>query len=321
MGWTTGARSKAPGNRANKPAVELSFNPYLAFAWSVLAGFIMAMGGGGGGILAGIGHISVLGIGDPNMIKAVNQILEFVSRIFSVPIYHRQKRIVWPLAISFGIGAPFGAVAGSWFSKHYLSDMASYRPVFGILVALVAARVLYEAWSKSAGRNERAKKAYDASEKARLAHNSKDKIAGTGEPPRTLSIAVNKIRILFGGHEFDFNPLVVAAGAFGVSFLGAMVGVGGGFLVTPFMATVLLFPMYLVVGTGLVALMVPLLASVAAYVAMQVHLDLWLVGIEAAGIMVGSIAGPLLNRYVNERLLKLYVAVVLFAIGIFYLLP
>lgn len=301
--------------------MEFSFNPYLAFAWSVLAGFIMAMGGGGGGILAGIGHISVLGIGDPNMIKAVNQILEFVSRIFSVPIYHRQKRIVWPLAIAFGIGAPFGAVAGSWFSKHYLSDMSSYRPVFGVLVALVAARVLYEAWSKSANRSERAKKAYDASEQARLAHNSKNKTDAAGEPPRTLSVAVDKIRILFGGHEFDFNPIGVAVGAFGVSFLGAMVGVGGGFLVTPFMTTILMFPMYLVVGTGLVALMVPLVASVAAYVAMQVHLDLWLVGIEASGIMVGSIAGPLLNRYINERLLKLYVAIVLFAIGLYYLIP
>ncbi len=104
--------------------MEFTFNPYAAFAWCVLAGFMMSMGAGGGGILAGIGHISILGIGDPNMIKAVNQILEFSSRIVSVPLYHRQKRLVWSLAAAFGIGAPIGAVAGSWLSKNYLSDMS-----------------------------------------------------------------------------------------------------------------------------------------------------------------------------------------------------
>ena len=298
---------------------DLAFNPYLAFGWSVIAGFVMAMGGGGGGILAGIGHISILGIGDPNMIKAVNQILEFISRIFSVPIYQRQKRIVWPLALAFGIGAPFGAVAGSWFSKHYLADMALYRPVFGGLVALVAAWVLYEAWTGSPSRA--ARKAEAASERVRKAQIAIDSDSAlAGHAPRTVSVAWNKVRIALAGDEFDFKPLGVAAGAFGISFLGASVGVGGGFLVTPFMALVLLFPMHLVVGTALVALMIPLLVSVLAYIAMHVRIDWWLVGIEGSGIVIGSLLGPMLNRYMNERLLKLYVAIVLFAVGLYYLI-
>ena len=298
---------------------DLAFNPYLAFGWSVIAGFVMAMGGGGGGILAGIGHISILGIGDPNMIKAVNQILEFISRIFSVPIYQRQQRIVWPLALAFGIGAPFGAVAGSWFSKHYLADMALYRPVFGGLVALVAAWVLYEAWTGSPSRA--ARKAEAASERVRKAQIAIDSdSAPASHAPRTVSIAWNRVRIALAGDEFDFKPLGVAAGAFGISFLGASVGVGGGFLVTPFMALVLLFPMHLVVGTALVALMIPLMVSVLAYIAMHVRIDWWLVGIEGSGIVIGSLLGPMLNRYMNERLLKLYVAIVLFAVGLYYLI-
>ncbi len=82
--------------------LELGFNPFLAFGWCVLCGFLMSMGAGGGGILAGVGHISILGIGDPNMIKVVNQILEFSSRLVSVPLYHRQQRLVWSLALTFG---------------------------------------------------------------------------------------------------------------------------------------------------------------------------------------------------------------------------
>ena len=304
---------------------DLAFNPYLAFGWSVLAGFVMAMGGGGGGILAGIGHISILGIGDPNMIKAVNQILEFISRIFAVPIYHRQKRLVWPLALSFGFGAPFGAIAGSWFSKTYLSDMTIYRPVFGCLVALVATRVLYEVWAKSSVIGGTAKRAEMASERARQADISRTSIDKKNKPhivgivPKTVSITWKKISVAFSGEEFDFNPLGVAMSAFVISFIGASIGVGGGFLVPPFMATILLFPMYLVVGTALFALMIPLLASVLAYIAMHVQMDWLLVAIEGVGITIGSVLGPVLNRYMNERLLKLYVAIVLFAIGIYYL--
>ena len=300
--------------------LDLAFNPYLAFSWSILAGFIMAMGGGGGGILAGIGHISILGIGDPNMIKAVNQLLELISRFFSVPIYHRQKRIVWPLAVAFGIGAPFGAVAGSWFSKSYLHDMTLYRPVFGILVVLVATRVLYEILLKAPSRSTKAGKAQLASDKARQAHIKHLNGKTVATKPKTVSLGWQKIRIFFSDEEFDFNPVIVATSAFGISFLGASIGVGGGFLVTPFMASFLLFPMYLVAGTGLVALMVPLTASVIAYITMNVQMDWVLVGIEGAGIIIGSSIAPILNRYVNEKTLKLYVSIILFGIGFYYLL-
>lgn len=277
--------------------MDAGANLTLAFAWCVLAGFFMSAGAGGGGILAGIGHISILGVGDPNMIKVANQILEFASRLVSVPLYHRQKRLVWSLALSFGIGAPIGAIAGSWFSKTYLSDMATYRPVFGLLVALVATRVLYEGWFKPPRRQP----------------------APDGSHPRTVAFGWRNARVRFGGHDIRFNPLAAALGGFGISFVGSMIGVGGGFLVTPFLASVLAFPMYLVVGTGLVALMIPLTVSVLTYLALQVNMDWTLIAVEVPGIFAGSLLGPVLNRYLNEKALKTFVAVVLLAIGLYYL--
>jgi hypothetical protein len=277
--------------------MEAEFNPYLAFGWCVLAGFFMSMGAGGGGVLAGIGHISILGIADANMIKVVNQILEFASRIVSVPLYQRQQRLVWSLALAFGGGASAGAVAGSWISKAFLSDMAAYRPVFGVLVTLVAARTLYEGWFMSARRG-----------------------SGSGlGPPRTVRFGWTHASVRFGDGRFNFNPLRAAAGGFAISFVGSMLGVGGGFLVTPFMASVLLFPMYLVVGTSLVALMMPLTVSVSTYIALGVTVDWALVAVEVPGIFVGSFLGPVLNRYLDERALRTFVAAVLLALGLYYL--
>lgn len=296
----------------------LGFDPYVAFGWSIVAGFMMSMGAGGGGILAGIGHISFLGIGDPNMIKVVNQILEFSSRIVSVPLYHRQKRLTWSLAIAFGIGAPFGAVAGSWFSKWYLSDMTQYRTAFGILIVLVAGRVLYEGWGKAALQHVGLRKAKEASERA--SRGARASVTGlkVEDGPHSSMVAWNKVRVRFGGENFDFNPIAAAAGGFIISFLGSAFGVGGGFLVTPFMASVLFFPMYLVVGTSLVALIVPLAVSVITYLVLMVPVNWWLVGVEVPGVLLGSFLGPWLNRFMNEKALKTFVAVVLLCIGIYY---
>lgn len=268
-------------------------NLALAFGWCVFAGFMMSMGAGGGGILAGVGHMSILGIVDPNTIKVLNQMLEFASRLVSVPLYHRQHRLVWSLALTFGIGAPLGAVAGSWFSKHYLSDMALYRAVFGLLIVLVAARTLWEGW-----RNRPRTHAVDR--------------------PRTVAYGWRAFRVRFGGADFDFSPWSAALGGFCISFVGSLLGVGGGFLVTPFMASVLLFPMYLVVGTSLVALMIPLTVSVLTYLALEVAVDWKLVAVEVPGVLVGAFIGPALNRYLNEKALKIFVALVLLAIGVYY---
>ena len=298
--------------------MHLSFDPYLAFSWSVFAGFIMSMGAGGGGILAGIGHISILGIADANMIKVVNQILEFSSRMVSVPLYHRQKRLVWSVALSFGIGAPIGAVAGSWFSKTFLSDMALYRPAFGVLIVVVAVRVLYEGWGKKALNHAGLRKARETSERVSRSARASRTGPNGDDAPRSIFFTLRKIQVRFGGERFDYNPLSAALGGFTISFIGSSVGVGGGFLVTPFMASILLFPMYLVVGTSLVALMIPLTVSVLTYMALRVTVDWWLVAVEVPGILVGSFLGPVLNRYMNEKTLKTFVAVVLLGIGLYY---
>jgi uncharacterized membrane protein YfcA len=279
--------------------MEIQFNPLVALGWSVLAGFFMAMGAGGGGILAGIGHFSILGIGDANAIKVANQVLELASRGVSVPLYQRQGRMVWALALAYGSGAPVGAVLGSWVSKAYLSDLAAYRAVFGILLIAVAARLLYEAWGCAACRRGALKNA---------------------RRPRLIRASLRNIRVGFAGEEFRFSPAAAALGGCAISFVGAMLGVGGGFLVTPFMASVLMFPMFLVVGTSLVAIMLPLLVSIATYLVLETQVNWMLIAVEVPGVAIGSLLAPAINRHLNENALRTFVAIVLLGVGAYYLL-
>jgi len=299
--------------------VETALHHLLAFAWCVLAGFLLSMGGGGGGILVGVGHISILGVTDANMIKVVNQILELSSRIISVPLYQRQRRLVWSVALIYGVGAPLGAICGSWLSESHLANMSSYRTWFGVLVTFVAARVLYEGWAKPALQRVAHRRAREASDRvSKQARKGGFGSLGADDAPRTVKASWTKFRFRFGGDNFDFNPWTAAAGGFFISLICSLFGVGGGFLVTPFMASVLLFPMYLVVGTSLVALMLPLAMSVITYLTLRVHVDWALVAAEVPGIVVGSFLGPALNQYFNEKALKTLVAVILFGTGIYY---
>jgi uncharacterized protein len=290
----------------------------LAFAWCLLAGLLMSLGAGGGGILVGIGQMSLLGVGDPNVVKLVNQLLELVSRVISVPMYQRQRRLVWSLAVAYGIGAPAGAALGAWLSKSYLSNMAVYRPAFGILTACVACRVLYEGWGKSALAHAGRRRAREASQRALEQRMRAPPDLRRDTEVHTTELSWRRVSVRFGGEDFDFKPISAAAGGFFIALFGSALGVGGGFLVTPFMASFLLFPMYLVAGTGLVALVLPLLVSIASYMTMRVSVDWPQLAIEIPAVVLGSFVGPHLSRRLDERTLKTFVALVLLLIGLFY---
>jgi uncharacterized membrane protein YfcA len=65
--------------------------------------------------------------------------------------------------------------------------------------------------------------------------------------------------------------------------------------------------------------MIPLTVSVLTYLALEVGVDWKLVAVEVPGILAGSFLGPVLNRYMNEKALKTFVALTLLAIGIYYI--
>jgi uncharacterized membrane protein YfcA len=290
------------------------------FGWCIVAGFLMSMGGGGGGIVVGVGHMSILGLTDANMIKVLNQILELSSRIVSVPLYYRQRRIAWSVALAYGIGAPIGAIFGSWLSKSYLSNIAAYRPAFGLLVTLVAGRVLYEGWARALLQHAGHRRAREAAERI----GNRVRAGGfaslrRGDAPRTVQWGWRRIRIGFGGETFHFNPWLAAAGGFWIASISSVFGVGGGFFATPFMASALLLPMYIVVGTSIAAVMLPLVVSVIAYLQLGVHVNWVLLAAEFPGVIIGALLGPALNRYFNEKALRTFVGIVLLGTGLYYI--
>lgn len=287
----------------------------VPFVWAMFVGVVFSTIGAAGGILAGVGHISVIGMQNANDIKPMNQMLTLVSPFFSVPTYLRQRRLVIQLGILLGIGSIAGSLLGSWFSANVLSSLESYKPVFGAITLFVAFRALYE----TTARYRRHKQALSAAsarfEQAARSASGEERRHGV----RTVEMKPGRFTISFFGEEFGFNPLWPILAGVVIFFISAMLGVGGGFLLVPFMASILGMPMFIVAGTSLFAIIIGSFISIGNYLNMGSQLDVPLLTIEILGIIIGSMMGPIVSKYFKEKWLRLVLGVILLYVGIGYL--
>ena len=104
----------------------------------------------------------------------------------------------------------------------------------------------------------------------------------------------------------------------GIAVLSSAFGVGGGFLLVPFMSIVMRLPMVVIAGTSALAIAIHLLTSITNYVRLGVDLDFPMLGILAAGVMAGSAVGPAVSKYIPENGLRGFLCVVLVLIGLRY---
>lgn len=291
----------------------LADTPWLPLAWGLLVGLVFSLVGAAGGILASFGLISVIGLTDPNQVKPMAQALTLATPLVAVPMYHRQCRMVFPLALALGLGGIAGALVGSSLSVRHLADLNVFRPVFALLTLAIAAQL---AWSlRPAGRHRpRTARAVAAFEG----------LIATGGEPCTVGVRNRRwspwrAEFEFGTENFQYRPWVAFAAGMGIALLSSALGVGGGFLLVPFMALVLQLPMFVVAGTAALAIFVSSSASIANYLALGVRLDLPLLGLMLAGSFAGAWLGPYVSRHFRERWLRILLAGVLLGIALRYL--
>ena len=89
-----------------------------------------------------------------------------------------------------------------------------------------------------------------------------------------------------------------------ISAVAAFPGVGGGFLLVPFLTSVAELPMYLAAGTSALAVLISMITSIVTLISKGVQFDWMLIGLELVGVAVGSVIGPadleILLRYLAQ---------------------
>ncbi len=304
-------------------------NILLGLVWAIWVGWIFSTVGAFGGIMAGVGHITIFGLGDyakgfgktqlnkmvTDSIRVSNQWMVGTSAALSTYNYFKAGRLVLPLGIALAIGS----VAGSWLVPILTAgkiNLSSYLGYFGIFVLFLGCYLAYELTPRAQGKKRQARdaaKAFQASVKA----GDKD-LAAKGVKVQTFT--PTKCVFTFFGVEFSFNPIIPVVGGFCIAALASFLGVGGGFLLVPFLTSVAGLPMYLVAGTSAMAVLIGMINSIASYMlAKSVVVEWSLIGAELVGIVIGSTIGPRTSKYIPDKVLKIIFIILAFYVGIRYL--
>ncbi|NNG01701.1 MAG: sulfite exporter TauE/SafE family protein [Desulfobacteraceae bacterium] len=301
----------------------------VGFFWAIWVGWIFSTVGAFGGIMAGVGHITIYGLGayaktfkdtSPALNKLVtdsirvsNQWLVGLSALVSSFNYGRQKRIVPALGIFLGIGALFATLLVVFTTAGKIK-FSQYQGWFGLCVFLIGGFMIYEMSPKGQASKKAAKGAAKAFE-----DTIKKKGDITEQGVKTLKWSLKKITISFFGQEFSFSPIWAFVGGFFISALASFIGVGGGFLYVPFLTSVVGLPMFVVAGTSAISVLIGMIFSIFNFMVLKGVVVYWpMIGAELVGIFVGSMIGPRTGKYIPEKVLKWLFIVLAFYIGIRY---
>ena len=290
-------------------------NPIIGFLWAIWVGWIFSTVGAFGGIMAGVGHITIYGLGAyaktfkdtaPGLNKTItdsirvsNQWLVGTSALVSSFNYWKQKRLVASLGIFLGIGALLATLIVVYTSAGKVK-FSQYQGYFGLVVFIIGGFMVYEMTPKGQASKKAAKAAAKAFEEA-----AKSKVAIEDQGVTTSKWSLAKTEISFFGQTFTFSPLWALAGGFFISALASFLGIGGGFLYVPFLTSVVGLPMFVVAGTSALSVLIGMIFAIFNFMVLKGVMVHWpLIGVELIGIFIGSMIGPRTGKYIPEKVLK-----------------
>ncbi len=301
----------------------------MIFLWAAWVGWVFSTVGAFGGIMAGVGHMSVYGLGDyvrtfkdsapglnktlTDSIRTSNQFLVGLSSIVSVINYLKSKRMSWPLGLALGAGSILGAYLAASLTGGKTS-FSQYQGWFGVFVLVVGFVLIYELTPKGQAGKKKAKEAAQAFEKT---VKEKKDISAAGVTLK--SFGITKSVMSFFGTDFSFNPIAAFCGGVVIAAISAFIGVGGGFLYVPYLTSIVGLPMFVVAGTSALAVLISMITSITTYINVAgAGMDWLLVGIQLIGVFFGSMVGPRTAKYIPDKWLKLLFIVMAMYVGIGY---
>ncbi len=307
---------------------------FWGILWGIWVGWIFSSVGAFGGIMAGVGHITVFGLADyagsfkktspvmnkllTDSIRTCNQYPVGLSALISSITYYRMGRLVLPLGLCLAGGGILAGYLVPMLTTGKM-DVHVYMGFFGLIVFAVAFVLFYETTPKGQEKRKAAKAAAKAFEDAHIRKTA----AVSAEQAKGVHVShwgLTKIAFTFYGQEFSFNPIYPVLGGLVINGISALIGVGGGFLYVPYLTSVAGLPMFIVAGTSALAVLVGMITNIFNYMVVQkVPVDFLLIGGELIGIFIGSILGPMTSKKIPEIWLKRLFIVLACYVGVGYL--
>jgi len=295
-------------------------NPLWIIIGAILVGAFFSLIGAAGGMLMAAYQVMVVntmgpvGINAANVLRPSNVALTLFSPLGSFYRYAvKERRVAWPVGLSFGIGILIGSI---WLGKYVTAflPLATYKEWLAVLVVLMGIRTLYELSPKVLEKRKNIKammkkfneEVQKAKEEGRAAE------MGRIEPISHGASKLTNYRFKFWGEEFKINPLLFGIIGLGIGIVARCFGIGGGFLLTPIMTMFGALPMYVAVPVSLVGTCFSSIGSFIGYLINGYLPDFWIALAIIIGGFVGGMIGSRAQKLFSEVQLKVILAVVLF---------
>ncbi len=292
-------------------------NPLWIIIGAILVGAYFSMIGAAGGMLMAafqalvVHTMGPVGINAANVLKPSNIALTLFSPLGSFYRYAKvEKRVAWPVGLSFGVGIFIGSI---WLGKYVSAvlPMKAYKEWLAVLVVLMGIKTLMEMRPKSMEKRKNIKamtKKFNE-EVARAKAEGRSAEMGSIEPVKT---GLTDYRFKFWGEEFTINPLLFAILGLGIGVVSRSFGIGGGFLLVPAMTTLGALPMYVAVPISLIGTCFSSIGSFIGYLIAGYLPDLWLAIAIIIGGFAGGMIGSRIQKLFSEKTLKIILAFTLF---------
>jgi uncharacterized membrane protein YfcA len=273
-------------------------NVFVILGMGLAVGFLSGMFGIGGGflltpLLIFIGVAPVVAVATVSSHIAASSL----SGVFS---YWRRRALDPALAGVLLAGAMLGTVAGVWLiallralGQIDLAISLSYvtlLSIIGGLMTVESARAIFRA--RAGGR------------------------ADVRRPGSHAWFHGLPLKLRFKQSRIYVSVIPVWVIGFFIGFLGAVMGIGGGFLLVPALIYLLRVPTSVVIGTSMVVTLVTMVAATVLHAAENLSVDVVLALILMVGGVMGAQFGAQAGQRVRGEQLRLLLGLLIMMVGL-----
>lgn len=281
------------------PIAEVPVNVLLILAMGIAVGFISGMFGVGGGFLM-TPLLIFVGIAPAVAVASVST--HIAASSFSGALSYWRRRALDPaLALMLLVGALLGTGIGVWLftllrrlGQLDLAIGLSYVLLLGIVGTLMIGEGLT----------------------AILRSRKGSKSAAARKPGSHAWFHGLPIKIRFKQSRIYVSVIPVWAIGFIIGFLGAVMGIGGGFLLVPALIYLMRVPTAVVVGTTMVLTLVTMSFATVMHAATNHLVDAVLALILMIGGVMGAQFGARAGQRIRAEQLRLLLGILVLAVGL-----
>ncbi|MFZ5980205.1 MAG: sulfite exporter TauE/SafE family protein [Candidatus Zixiibacteriota bacterium] len=254
-------------------------------------------------------QVSVLGFTSP-AVSPTNLLYNIIAIPSGVYRFHREKRMVWPLAWVTIIGTLPGIFIGAIIRIKFLPDPGAFKLFAGLVLLYLGFKL---GWDIIYRKKQTA---------LRPAERGRFEVA-------TLEFNLRRIGYEFNGQAYYAPTLPIMALSFIVGIIGGTYGIGGGAIIAPFFVAVFGLPVHTVAGAALLGTLVTSIAGVLFYTVLApfytssgltISPD-WLLGtMFGVGGAAGIYIGARIQKFIKEKIIKTILVTILLFIALKYII-